>query len=185
MLEGVMKKLLSIIPLAISAASCVPIYGAYAPPAGYAPAAPRAPYQPMPIVNPGPMDRWTNVMLLTRGAEIAVVTDEGQLTTGNFLAATSTFVRMVARAGEIEIPAASVVRVDLMRGGRSTVARDAAAGGAFGAGVVGLLGLAGGQMPPARLFAAGAILGAYESAAWGRQVNSRSSVTIYVASPPR
>jgi hypothetical protein len=55
----------------------------------------------------------------------------------------------------------------------------------LGAGFVGLLGLAGGRMPPARLFAAGAIFGAYETAEFGRQVNARSSVTIYVASPPR
>ena len=178
-----MKKLLSIIPLALGAASCVPMYGADAPPSGYAPAPYRAPYQPTPIANPGPMGRWTNVMMLTRGAEIAVVTDDGRLTLGNFLAATNGFVRMVARAGEIEIPAASVVRVDVMHGGRSTFARDALAGGALGAGFVGLLGLAGGQMPPARLFAAGAILAGYESAEWGRQVNARSSVTIYVASP--
>jgi len=182
-----MKKLLSIIPLAMGAASCVPMYGAYAPPSGYAPAPYRAPYQPTPIANPGPgpIGRWTNVMMLTRGAEIAVVTDEGRLTTGNFLAATDAFVRVVARAGEIEIPAASVVRVDLMRGGRSTIARDALSGGALGAGFVGLLGLAGGRMPPARVFAAGAILAGYETAEFGRQVNARSSVTIYVASAPR
>ena len=180
-----MKKLLSIIPLAIGAASCVPMYGAYGPPSGYTPAPYRAPYQPTPTANPGPLGRWTNVMMLSRGAEIAVVTDQGRLTTGNFLAATDAFVRVVTRAGEVEIPAGSVVRVDLMRGGRSTIARDALTGGALGAGFVGLLGLAGGQMPPARLFAASAILGGYETAEFGRQVNARSSVTIYVASAPR
>jgi hypothetical protein len=40
-------------------------------------------------------------------------------------------------------------------------------------------------MPPARVFAAGAILAGYETAEFGRQVNARSSVTIYIASPPR
>jgi hypothetical protein len=178
-----MKKLLLIIPLALSSAACVPVYGSYAPPAGYPPPY-RSPYQPAPSNNPGPVGRWSNVMMLPPGAEIAVVSDDGRLTLGNFMAATNAFVRLAARSGEVEIPANAVTRVDWTRGGGNTMARDALAGGAFGVGAVGLMGLAGGRMPPARLFAAGAIFAAYESAQWGRQLKARSTVTVYLAPPP-
>lgn len=178
-----MKKFLLIIPLALGAAACVPVYGSYGPPGGYPPPFYRAPYQLTPSVNSGPVGRWSNVMMLPPGAEIAVVTDEGRLTLGSFMAATNAFVRMTSRSGEVEIPAGAVTRVDWTRGGRNTIARDALAGGALGVGAVGLLGLAGGHMPPARLFAAGAIFGAYESTQWDRQVNAQSTVTIYLAPP--
>lgn len=182
-----MKRFLIIIPLTLSAADCVPVYGSYAGPAGYQPPSYRAPYTPAPSASAAPVGRWSNVMLLPRGAEIAVVTDEGQLTLGSFMTATNAFVRLASKAGEVEIPAHAVTRIDWTRGGRNTMARDAVAGGAFGAGAVGLMGLAGGRMPPGRLVAAGAIFAAYESAQLGRQLNAQSTVTIYLApaAPPK
>ena len=176
-----MKKFLIIIPLAFSAAGCVPVYGSYAGPVGYPPPPYRAPYTPAPSANAAPVGRWSNVMLLPPGADSAVVTDEGQLTLGTFMTATNAFVRLASKVGEVEIPANAVTRIDWTRGGRNTTARDALAGGALGAGAVGLMGLAGGRMPPGRLFAAGAIFAAYESAQFGRQLNAQSTVTIYIA----
>jgi hypothetical protein len=183
-MEGAMKRLLIIIPFVMGAAACVPVYGGYVPPTGYPAPPARAVYQPQPGLPRGPIGRWDNVMMLAAGSPIAVVTNEGRLTLGNVMAATNTFLRLVSRDGELEIPRERVVRVDLMHGGRSTIARDALAGGALGVGAVGLMGLAGGRMPPARLFAAAAIFAGYESAQWGRQVDARSSLTIYL-SPPR
>jgi hypothetical protein len=40
-------------------------------------------------------------------------------------------------------------------------------------------------MPPGRLFAAGAIFAAFESAQLGRQLNAQSTVTIYLAPAAR
>ncbi len=179
--EGAMKKLLMIIPFAIGSAACVPVYGANAPQAVCPPFPRRAVCQPQPRLARDTVGRWDNVMMLPPGAQIAVVTNGGRLTLGNFMAATNAFVRIISRAGEVEIPAESVVWVDLTPGCRDTVRRDALVGGALGAGIVGLMGLAGGKAPLTRLFAAGAIFGAYESVLAGREVNARSSVTIYVA----
>jgi hypothetical protein len=182
-----MKKALIIIPFAAAAAAtgCVPMYGAgmRAMPGAY-------PYRPVygPSVSipmASPVGRWDNVMMLPRGASIEVLTADGQRTTAGFVAATNTVLRLQSNAGEKEISAGEIMRVDRWYGGpdgaRST-ARDAAKGAAVGAGAMGVLGLLAGVAPPARVVAAGAIAGAYESAEAGRA--QRHTVTIYLAPPP-
>jgi hypothetical protein len=57
--------------------------------------------------------------------------------------------------------------------------KDGAQGAAFGAGVVGVLGLIAGHVPPPRLFAAGAIIGAQQNIELAGL--TRGASTIYLA----
>jgi hypothetical protein len=59
------------------------------------------------------------------------------------------------------------------------VVKDGARGAAFGAGVVGVLGLITGHVPPPRLFGAGAIVGAYQN--YELAGLARGATTIYLA----
>jgi len=184
-----MKKALIIIPFAAVTAACVPMYGAgmHPGPSGYAYRPPA--YGPSVSIAAGtPVGRWDNVMMLPRGASIEVLTADGQRTTATFVTATNTLLRMQADAGEAEIAAETIIRVDRWYGGPAggrSVARDAARGAAVGAGAMGVLGLLTGIVPPARVVAAGAIAGAYNYAETGRAM--RTSVIVYLApgSSPR
>jgi hypothetical protein len=71
------------------------------------------------------------------------------------------------------------MRVDRLSGGTRNVVKDGARGAAFGAGVVGVMGLIAGHVPPPRLFAAGGIVGAYQSIELAGL--ARGSSTIYHA----
>jgi hypothetical protein len=71
------------------------------------------------------------------------------------------------------------MRVDRLAGGTRSAVKDAARGAAFGAGVVGVLGLIAGHAPPARVFAAGAIIGAEQNVELGSL--ARGATTIYLA----
>lgn len=180
-----MRKALMIIPFAAAAttAACVPMYGGALN--GMSPAYPYRPavYGPsVPVPTGSPVGRWDNVMMLPRGASIEVLTADGQRTTAAFVNATNTIVRVHSDAGDTEIAADTVIRVDRWYGGpdrAGSVARDAAKGAAVGAGAMGVLGLLVGAAPPARVVAAGAIAGAYNSAETGRAV--RRAVTVYLA----
>jgi hypothetical protein len=182
-----MKNVLIIIPFAAAAltTACVPMYGGPAMrggPAAYLSHPPAyGPSIPVPGA-PVAVGRWDNVMMLPYGAAIEVLSADGQRTSARFVAATTAFVRVQSVSGEAEIPAESVVRIDRWVGGpegTQSVARDAARGAAVGAGAIGVLGLLVGRMPPARTFAAGAIVGGYDNAQTGRAL--RQSVTIYLA----
>lgn len=183
--EGVVKRLMVIITFAALASACVPIYGPAAMQAGppgypygapmYGPAGPTAPMQ-------FPVGRWSNVMMLPDGASIEIFTADGRRTTGSFVTATNTFVRIGSAAGELDVPAATVMRVDWLSGsppGAHRVARDAVIGAAGGVGIVGLIGLVSGEMPRAGQFAAGAITAGYANAQGERYY--RRATTIYVA----
>jgi len=180
-----MKKALMIIPFAAAAttAACVPMYGGALN--GVTPAYPYRPavYGPsMPIPTGSPVGRWDHVMMLPRGASIEVLTADGQRTAAAFVTATNSIVRVHTDAGETEIAADTVIRVDRWYGGpagAASVARDAGKGAAVGAGAIGVLGLLVGAAPPARVVAAGAIAGAYNSAETGRAV--RRTITVYLA----
>ena len=180
-----MKKALIIIPFAAlsATAGCVPMYGAamHGSPAAF----PLRPAVYGPSVGMGtaaPIGRWDNVMMLPRGMSIDVLTADGQRTTATFVTATNTLLRVESDAGEVEIPAEAVIRIDRWYGGPAgtkSVARDAAKGAAVGAGAMGVLGLLTGVAPPSRVVAAGAITGAYNYAESGRAM--RTSVVVYLA----
>jgi hypothetical protein len=183
-----MKIALLIIPLAAAAATtaCVPMYGAQAmhgAPVAYPPYQPAVygPSIPVGAMTPS-VGRWDNVMMLPYGASLDVLTADGRRMSAEFVAATSTLVRVQSASGEIEIPAQGVIRIDRWLGGAEgarSVARDAARGAAVGAGAIGVLGLLVGHMPPAHTFVGGAIAGGYDNAQAGRAL--RHSITVYLA----
>ena len=181
-----MKKALIIIPFAaVSAtAGCVPMYGAavHGSPAAAFPLRPAVYGPSVGMGTATPVGRWDNVMMLPHGTSIDVLTADGQRTTATFVTATNTVLRVESDAGDAEIPAETVVRIDRWYGGAAgpkSVARDAAKGAAVGAGAMGVLGLLIGVAPPPRVVAAGAIAGAYSYAESGRSM--RTSVIVYLA----
>ena len=174
-----MRKLLVVLPWALIATACVP--GAYVGqrmPFGYP--AVGASYGPAPrFQEPAPpVGRWDNVMMLAIGTPVQVLRMDGGMATGRVVAADNSTLRLQVASGEVELAAAEVMRVDRVEGAGSVV-RDGAKGAAFGAGAVGVLGLVSGQVPPARLFAAGGIAGAYHNAELG--ISARGAATIYLA----
>src|SRR5512132_4438809 len=130
-LEGVMKQVLIIIPLAAAAATSACVPATYGP--GLAAMPPYA-YRP-PVYGAGvpvaslPVARWENVMMLPGRASIDVLTADGRRTSAAFVSATNTILRVRAGSSEIDIAAGSVVRIDRWFGGAAgseSVARDAA-----------------------------------------------------------
>lgn len=124
-----------------------------------------------------PVGRWDNVMILSAGTPVQVLTMEAGLSEGRMVAATGSVLRLGTPAGELSIAASDVVRVDRLPDNDSV--RQALRGAATGTGAAGVLGLLFGRMPPARLFAAAAITGAYT----GVQMHlaTSGSATIYLA----
>ena len=181
-----MKKVLAVLlPLTILCAACVP--------AGYRRGAYPGPHvrtHPYPygygrteVPSSSVVGRWDNVMLLPAGTPVQVLMMDGRKAGGEVMSADATTLRMLAVSGQVDLAAAEVMRVDRLPLSQSREYREAASrGAAWGAGAVGLIGLLVGHMPPARMFAAGAIMGAAQSAENLSLV--RGPVMIYLA-PPR
>ena len=154
--------------------ACAPMYGSYGAPRvrPWSSSARQGPSLNLATVA----GRWDNVMMLPTGARIHVLQMDGARAEGDIVSATSNALRIIVAAGEIEIAADNVARID--RVAESERKRQTLSGAAHGVGVVGLLGLLVGKAPPARIFAAGAIAGAdagYHSAMPG------GAQTIYLA----
>jgi hypothetical protein len=173
-----MPKLLAVLTLVTMTTACVPAaYPRQWMPPGYAGSAmygPAARYQPAAL----PIGRWDNVMMLGPGTPVQVLLMDGGIATGPTIAADSSMLRLRVASGEVELASEKILRVDRLEASGSVV-RDGAKGAAFGAGFVGVLGLVAGQVPPARLFAAGGISGAYHNAELGAA--ARGAATIYLA----
>jgi hypothetical protein len=144
-----------------------PMYGP--PPMG-----PAASFQ-MPVL---PIGRWDNVMMLAPGTPVQVLLMDGGMATGLVTRADSTSLSLKVAAGEVELASTRVMRIDRLSSTESAV-KDGAKGAALGAGVVGVIGLIAGKVPPARLFAAGGIIGAYNNVEVG--LAARRNATIYLA----
>jgi hypothetical protein len=176
-----MKKILAVLFLsALSTACATAGYPMQQIPPGYpggptyGPPMPGATYQ-LPVL---PIGRWDNVMMLAAGTPVQVLMMDGGVASGEVARADSTSLSLRVASGEVELASERVMRIDRLAGPGSVV-RDGAKGAAFGAGVVGVIGLIAGQTPPARLFAAGGIIGAYNNAALGAM--ARRNATIYLA----
>nr|MDP9323165.1 hypothetical protein [Acidobacteriota bacterium] len=158
-----MKKLLLIVPLIGLTAGCA--YPVQSLPGAYAGQRPMYPRAPGPQFNLAslPIGRWDNVMMTAVGTPLLVLMMNGTTATGEVVAATNDTLRLRVASGEVTFAAADVMRVDRLSGGARSGIKDGARGAAFGAGVVGVLALIAGQAPPARVFAAGAIIGAEQN----------------------
>ena len=139
--------------VAVGSTACAPVHGGYGRSGLRAwSSAPEAP-----INVAGVTGRWDNVMMLPRNARIHVLRMDGARAEGEIVSASAAALKLIVAAGEVEIPADEVARVDHLSG--SVRKSQALSGAAHGAGLVGFLGLLAGEMPPARLFAAGALAG--------------------------
>jgi hypothetical protein len=125
-----------------------------------------------------PIGRWDNVMMLAAGTPVQVLLMDGRIATGLVRGADSASLTLKVASGDIELASARVMRVDRLAAPQSAV-KDGARGAAFGAGVVGVLGLIAGKVPPARLFAAGGIVGAYNNVEVGAA--TRRNAVVYLA----
>jgi hypothetical protein len=163
MLEEVMKKRLILIPVLALAAGCA--YPARSLPAAYGRHRPAY----LPSVGPQidlatlPIGRWDNVMMSAVGTPLFVLMTTGVTASGTVVSATSDVLRLRVASGDMDLASADVMRVDRLAGGPGGVVKAGARGAAFGAGVVGVLGLIIGHVPPPRLFAAGAVVGAHQN----------------------
>ena len=150
-----MRKLLVIVPLVGLSTACVyPAQSLSRPYPGQSVMYPR-PVGPQVDVASLPIGRWDNVMMSGVGTPVMVLTMDSRTASGEIVTATSDTLRLRVASGEVEIAAADVMRVDRLAGGPRELVKDGARGAAFGAGVVGVLGLITGHVPPPRLFAAG------------------------------
>jgi hypothetical protein len=125
-----------------------------------------------------PVGRWDNVMMLPAGVLVQVLLMDGSLAAGPIVSATVDRVRVHTASGDVELPSKDVMRVDRQVGPVKGAVRDGARGAAFGAGVVGVMGLIGGRMPPARLFLAGGIVGGQQNVELNRLAAGASIVYL-------
>jgi hypothetical protein len=157
-----MKRVMLLLPLIAIAGGCV-----YPPPsmsgnyAGQYPMHPR-PYGPQVSLGVLPVGRWDNVMMTAVGTPLFVLMMNGNTASGDVVSVTDETLRLHVASGEVDLAAANVMRVDRVST-RGDVVKDGARGAAYGAAVVGVLGLIVGHVPPARIFAAGGIIGANQS----------------------
>lgn len=151
-----MRAVITVIAVAALSAACAPIHGSGPLPRarGWSAAPVAGPSFNLAAVT----GRWDNVMMLPVGARVMVLQMDGTRAEGDVVAAAAGSVTLAVASGRVEIPADAVARVDRL--GASDRLRRGLSGAAHGAGAVGVLGLLVGRMPPARMFAAGTIVGA-------------------------
>jgi hypothetical protein len=176
--EVVMKRVvLLLLPLLTTGACAYPALsssGPYGPPY---PMQPR-PYGPQVNVRYSPVGRWDNVMMTAVGTRLFVLMMNGSMASGDIVSASDVNLRLQVASGAVDLSAADVMRVDKVTTNRDAV-QDGARGAAFGAGVVAVLGLIVGHVPPPNLFAAGAIIGAEQNVE--ASLAARGAQTIYLA----
>jgi hypothetical protein len=174
-----MREFLFIVPLLGLSTACVyPAQSLSRPYPGQSVVYPR-PVTPLVDTASLPIGRWDNVMMSGVGTPVMVLMMDSKTASGEIVSATSDTLRLRVASGELEIAAADVMRVDRLAGGPREAVKDSARGAAFGSGVVGALGLITGHVPPPRLFAAGAIVGAYQN--YELASLARGATTIYLA----
>jgi hypothetical protein len=174
------KALWLVLPLVILVSGCAAAGYPMRPAPGAYPMRRPMYVQPAPFqAGTLPIGRWDNVMMLALGSTVQALTADGAVATGQVLGASSGSLRIRVASGDVDLPATGVMRVDLLEAPGAGPVRDAAAGAALGATAVGVPGLIVGRMPPARLFAAGGIIGAGHGIEFGRR--GSGPVTIYLS----
>jgi hypothetical protein len=131
------------------------------------------------VPAPLPVGRWDNVMMLPVGAIVQVLLIDGSRPAGTIVSAAVDRVRIHTASGDVELPSRDVMRIDRPVGPMRSGVQDGARGAALGAGVVGVLGLIAGRVPPPRLFLAGGIIGGYQNVEQNRLSGGAS--IIYLA----
>jgi hypothetical protein len=174
-----MKRLVLLLPVILFAGGCA--YPAPSYPGGFGGPYSMRPrtYGPQVNLGPLPIGRWDNVMMTAVGTPLFVLMMNGSTASGDVVSASVDTLRLHVASGEVELAASEVMRVDRMSGVGRNAVKDGARGAALGAGVVGVMALIAGQAPPARVFAAGAIIGAEQNLE--ATASGRGATTIYLA----
>lgn len=163
--------------LAVTGACAYPtasMSGPYGPPY---PMQPR-PYGPQVNIRYSPIGRWDNVMMTAVGTRLFVLMMNGNMSSGDMVSASDVNLRLQVASGTVDLSASDIMRVDRVTK-NGDVVKDGGRWAAFGAGVVAVLGLVVGHVPPAHLFAAGAIIGAEQNIE--ASLAARGAQTIYLA----
>jgi hypothetical protein len=126
-----------------------------------------------------PVGRWDNVMMTAVGTPLFVLMMNGGTATGDIVSSTVDNLRLHVASGEVDVAAVDVARIDRLRNHDRDLVKDGARGAAYGAAVVGVLGLIVAHVPPPNLFAAGGIIGANQSVQ--DSLAARGATTIYLA----
>jgi len=173
-----MKRVILLVPLVAVLGGCA--YPGAALSSRYPGQYPLRPRPYGPQVNFGglPVGRWDNVMMTAVGTPLFVLMMNGDTASGEVVSATNENLRLHVAAGEVDLAASNIMRVDRVTTNRDVV-KDGAHGAAYGAAFVGVMGLIVGHVPPARLFAAGGIIGASQSVQ--DSLARRGATTIYLA----
>ena len=101
-------------------------------------------------------------MMTAVGTPLFVLMMNGNMASGDMVSASDVNLRLQVASGTVDLSASDIMRVDRVTK-NGDVVKDGGRGAAFGAGVVAVLGLMVGHVPPAHLFAAGAIIGAEQN----------------------
>ncbi len=175
-----MKKLWLVLPLSILGTGCVAA-GYPMRPAAFGDPVPRPTYaQPVPFQGGSlPIGRWDNVMMLAPGSTVQVLLASGAVATAEVISASTSDLRIRTVSGDLDLPITDVMRVDRVKAPGNGAVRHGVEGAAWGAGIVGVAGLIAGHMPPPRLFAAGAVIGASYGVQIGRM--GAGPATIYLS----
>src|SRR3954470_24860897 len=148
-----MKRVILLLPLVAVLGGCVYPRSLSSRDPGQYPFRPR-PYGPQVNFGALPVGRWDNVMMTAVGTPLFVLMMNGNTASGDVVSVTDETLRLHVASGDVDLAAANVMRVDRVSTRRDVV-KDGARGAAYGAAVVGVLGLIVGHVPPARIFAAG------------------------------
>ncbi len=156
-----MKKLLIILVPSILTAGCVPsLYTA----AAMSRSRPGSHVHHERPVEPPPIGRWDNVMMLDQGTPVKVLTRDGTVVTGRFVTANTATLRIDSDQ-TTSLSMVDVMRIDRLGTASGIVAKEGVKGAALGAGVAGVAGLLLGVTPPPRVFAGAAVIGGHKGAA--------------------
>ena len=177
-----MKNVLSLaVPMCVLLSGCVAARHHTGPPPGGPSARPVMSLSPLVPGYAGvsPIGRWDVVMTLEPGHAVQVLMPDATVVKGTVVGVTFSSLRVRAGAGDLDLPATDVMRVDSVIAPGPGPLRNGAVGAAWGVGLVALVGLVVGRVPPAGAFVGTAALAANQSIQYGRR--PRDPVTIYVS----
>jgi hypothetical protein len=118
-------------------------------------------------------------MMLPAGAFVSVLLVDGSRPAGTIVSAAVDRLRIQTASGDVELLSSDVMRVDRQTAPVRSAVHDGARGAALGAGVVGVVGLIVGRVPPPRMFLAGGIIGGYQNVQLNRL--SETASIVYLA----
>ena len=119
-------------------------------------------------------------MMLPVGAIVQVLLIDGSRPAGTIVSAAVDRLRIHTAGGDVDLPSRDVMRIDRPVAPARSAVQNSVRGAAFGAGVVGVLGLISGRVPPRPVVLARGIIGGQQSVELNRLAGGGASI-IYLA----